>query len=190
MISRLFLLVTLCGLASCQTRSYAPPPQAAAVEQVEIEVRDFAGRPEVIAHVKGSLSTSAAQLIDARQSRVERTLIVEVLEQTPRGADRFEGLTAAPPFQASIPVEVLGLDPGPCILYLNGFELPFEIPRMQASPAYTDLAAAPSSPITLVDEFIPIEDTVPLSTGMRSVAPGAAIHTTPLVLSTQGTVSQ
>lgn len=176
---------------SCQTRSYAPPPQAAAVESVEIEVKDFAGRPEIIAHVKGNLSTSAAQLIDARQSRVERTLIVEVLEQTPRGADRIAGLTPAPPFQTSIPVEVLGLDPGPCLLYVNGIEMPFEIPRIQASPAsYPDLASAPISPITLVDEFIPIEDTVPLSSGIRAVAPGAEIHTAPLVLSPAVPVSQ
>lgn len=170
------------GLASCQTRPYAPPPQLATVNEVEIQVNQFAGRPEVIAQVRGNLSTSAAQLVDARQSRVERTLILEVLEQTPRGADRIAGLAAAPPFETRIPVEILGLEPGPCLLYVNGHEMPFEIPPLQASLASADMPSVPRSPITLVDEFLPIEDTVPLSSGIRSVAPGAEIHTSPLVI--------
>jgi len=176
-----FLAICFSLLAvSCQVKPYAPLPQPATVETVTVEVREFEGRPEVYALVKGRLSTSAAQLVDARQSRVERTLILEVLEQTPRGANLLPDLAATPPFETRIPIEILGLEPGPCLLNANGIETPFEIPTLHATLAFTDAPSVPFSPITLVDEFIPIEDTIPLGSGMRSVAPGVEISSPPL----------
>lgn len=174
--SRTIGLLPLCLLVSCQVKPYAPPPQVATVESVEVEIGEFAGRPEAYALVKGRLSSSAAQLIDARQSRVDRTLVLEVLEQTPRGATLLPDLAQSPPFETRIPIEILGLEPGPCLLYANGIEVPFEIPPLQAVVASVDPVMNRTSAVTLVDEFIPIEDTVPLSSGIRSIAPGAEVH--------------
>jgi hypothetical protein len=169
-------LLPLCLLVSCQMKPYAPPPQPVTVEQVEVEVGEFAGRPEAVAVVKGRLSSSVAQLIDARQSRVDRTLVLEVLEQTPRGATLLPDLAQSPPFETRIPIEILGLEPGPCLLYANGIEVPFEIPPLQAVLASVDPVMNRTPAVTLVDEFIPIEDTVPLSSGIRAVAPGAEVQ--------------
>ncbi len=169
-------LLPICLLVSCQVKPYAPPPQPATVESVEVEVGEFAGRPEAYAVVKGRLSSSAAQLIDARQSRVDRTLVLEVLEQTPRGATLLPDLAHSPAFETRIPIEILGLEPGPCLLYANGIEIPFEIPPLQAVVASVDPVMNRTPAITLVDEFIPIEDTVPLSSGIRAVAPGAEVQ--------------
>lgn len=160
---RLPLLLPALLAVSCQgVKPYAPLPQQARVESVEVEVRSFEGRPEAYAVVKGRLSTSAAQLIDPRQSRVERSLIIEVLEQTPRGANLLPDLTEAPPFEKRIPIEILGLEPGPCLLYVNGIATSFEIPPLQAALASEIPGPAAYAPsVTLVDEFIPIEDAVP-----------------------------
>jgi hypothetical protein len=174
--SRSIGLLPVCLLVSCQVKPYAPPPQPATVESVEVQVGEFAGRPEAVALVKGRLSSSAAQLIDARQSRVDRTLVLEVLEQTPRGATLLPDLAHSPSFETRIPIEILGLEPGPCLLYANGIEIPFEIPPLQAVVASVDPAMNRSPAITLVDEFIPIEDTIPLSSGIRAVAPGADVQ--------------
>lgn len=159
---RLLLLLSPTLIISCQVKPYAPLPQQAKVESVEVEVRSFEGRPEAYAIVKGHLSTSAAQLVDPRQSRVERSLLIEVLEQTPRGANLLPDLTAAPPFETRVPIEILGLEPGPCLLYVNGIATSFEVPSLQATLATgaSPVAAYPSS-VTLVDEFIPIEEAVP-----------------------------
>ncbi len=84
------------------------------VDSVEVEVgANSPGVPEAYAIVKGRLSSSAAQLIDARQSRVDRTLVLEVLEQTPRGATLLPDLAQSPPFETRIPIEILDLNPGP-----------------------------------------------------------------------------
>jgi len=129
------------------------------VVSVEVEIRDFEGRPEAFAVVNGHLSSSAAQLVDAKQSRENRTIFLEVLEQTPRGANLITDLAMAPPFQTRIPVELLGLSPGPCILMTNGVETPFVIPNLQAVLVSTDEHAPSREPaITLLDEFIPIEE--------------------------------
>lgn len=144
---------------SCQVKPYAPPPRPAEVTKVEIEVRDFEGRPEAYAVVSGNLSSSAAQLVDAKQSREDRTIFLEVLEQTPRGANLLSDLALSPPFQTRIPIELLGLPPGPCLLMTNGIETPFVIPSLHAalvSSEAPDPARAPA--ISLVDEFIPIEE--------------------------------
>jgi hypothetical protein len=161
-MQRLFLLLSPILMISCQVKPYAPLPHQAVVESVEIEVRSFEGRPEAYAVVKGHLSSSAAQLVDPRQSRVERSLLIEVLEQTPRGANLLPDLTAAPPFETRIPIEILGLEPGPCLLYVNGIATSFDVPSLQATLATqtSPLSAYPSA-VTLVDEFIPIEEAVP-----------------------------
>lgn len=174
--SRSIGLLPVCLLVSCQVKPYAPPPRPAMVESVEVEVGEFAGRPEAHALVKGRLSSTVAQLIDARQSRVDRTLVLEVLEQTPRGAVPLPDLAQAPSFETRIPIELLGLEPGPCLLYANGIAVPFEIPPLQAVIASVDPVAYRTPAITLVDEFIPIEDTVPLSSGIRAVAPGGEVR--------------
>lgn len=165
MVFRSFSLFVLGLLAvACQVKPYAPPPQAVSVESVEVEVTEFSGRPEVYALVKGHLSTTAAQLADTRQSRTERTLFVEVLEQTPRGASLMPDLGESPPFQTRVSVEILGLEPGPCLLHVNGIEVPFEIPLPRATLT-SAVPSEPASPITLLDEFIPIEDAVPPASG-------------------------
>lgn len=161
-MQRLFLLLPPILMVSCQVKPYAPLPQQARVESVEVEVRSFEGRPEAYAIVKGHLTSSAAQLVDSRQSRVERSLMIEVLEQTPRGANLLPNLTTAPAFETRVPIEILGLEPGPCLLYVNGIATSFEVPSIQATPTtQTSALAAYPSAVTLVDEFIPIEDAVP-----------------------------
>lgn len=145
---------------SCQVKPpYAPPPQTAVVESVEVEVVDFEGRPDVYALVKGRLSTTVAILVDAKQSREERTLFLEVLEQTPRGAVVLTDLAESPPFETRIPIETLGLVPGSYTLNANGILVEFEIPQIHATLLVDGATpAARNSAITLVDEFIPIED--------------------------------
>jgi hypothetical protein len=161
-MQRLFLLLSPILMVSCQVKPYAPLPQQARVESVDVEVRSFEGRPEAYAVVKGYLSSSAAQLVDPRQSRVERSLMIEVLEQTPRGANLLPDLTTAPPFETRVPIEILGLEPGPCLLYVNGIATSFEVPLLQATLATPVTPAVPHpSAVTLVDEFIPIEEAVP-----------------------------
>jgi len=126
---------------------------------VEIEVLDFEGRPEAYAVVSGNLSSSAAQLVDTKQSREDRTIFLEVLEQTPRGANLLSDLALSPPFQTRIPVELLGLPPGPCILVTNGIQTPFVIPSLQAILVSTDDDSPTREPaVSLIDEFIPIEE--------------------------------
>lgn len=154
-ISPLLCLLTV----SCQVKPYAPPPVAALVENVEIEVLDFEGRPEAYAYVEGRLSSSAAQLVDTRQSREDRTIVLEVLEQTPRGANLLPDLAMAPPFKTKISVELLGLSPGPCLLITNGIQTPFIIPSLQATLVSDEGVSPAREPaISLIDEFIPIEE--------------------------------
>ena len=159
-----FLCCSLPLLAvSCQVKApYAPPPQPAVVESVEVEVIDFEGRPDVYATVKGRLSTTVALLVDAKQSREERLLFLEVLEQTPRGATILTDLAESPPFQTRIPIETLGLEPGFYTLNANGMLTEFEIPQIHATLLVEGPgAAARPSAVTLVDEFIPIEEAGP-----------------------------
>jgi hypothetical protein len=149
---------------SCQVKPpYAPPPQPAVVESVEVAVIDFEGRPDVYATVKGRLSTTVAILVDAKQSREERTLFLEVLEQTPRGAVVLTDLAESPPFETRIPIETLGLEPGRYTLNANGILTEFEIPQIHATLLVDGAAPARrDSAITLVDEFIPIEEITPV----------------------------
>ncbi|MEX2577892.1 MAG: hypothetical protein WD342_02450 [Verrucomicrobiales bacterium] len=148
--------------ASCQVQPYMPPPQKALVESVEVEIRDFQGRPDAFAVVKGRLSSNAAQLVDHQQSREDGRLYLEVLEQTPRGASLLPNLTEGAPFQARIPIELLGLEPGVHALSANGVETTFELDPVHAqflsevNPASAN--AAPDEP--LKDELVPIEETV------------------------------
>ena len=80
------ILFALAVLATgCQVKSYAPPPQKADVETVEINLNNFHGRPEATAIVSGRLTSSAAQLVDAEQTREGNIIYVAVMEQTPRG---------------------------------------------------------------------------------------------------------
>jgi hypothetical protein len=133
------------------------------VESVEVEVFDFEGRPDVYALVKGRLSTTVAILVDAKQSREERTLFLEVLEQTPRGAVVLTDLAESPPFEIRIPIETLGLEPGSYTLNANGILVEFEIPQILATLLVEGTGAAPRNPaVTLVDEFIPIEEAGPM----------------------------
>lgn len=140
--------------AACQTRPYAPPPQAAQVESLEVVVGHFAGRPEAQAIVRGRLSSSAAQLVESRQSRDGRSLVLEVLEQTPRGAQPLPDLAESPPFETRVPIEILGLEPGPVVLHANGHSAEFEIPHLHAEPTVAEVPQARSRAITLVDEFV------------------------------------
>lgn len=163
MFGRLITLSLPLLVVSCQVKPpYAPPPQAAIVESVEIKIVDFEGRPDAYAVVKGRLSTTAAILVDAKQSREDRTLYLEVLEQTPRGATILTDLAESPPFETRIPIETLGLEPGSYVLNANGLLVPFEIPQIHAT-LLVNGGSAPTreSAVTLVDEFIPIEEAGP-----------------------------
>lgn len=141
---------------SCQVKPYAPPPQRAFLESVTVEIKDFHGRPDATAVVKGRLSTSVAQLVDPEQSREDGVLLIEVLEQTPRGADLLPDLKAGSSFETRIPIELLGLPPGPYRLVANELETQFVVPNPQAE-LYAEPVAHQHA-VTLVDEFIPIED--------------------------------
>jgi len=172
------LLLLPAFAVSCQVvRPYAPPPRPAVVDSVEVEVRDFEGRPEVNALIRGRLSGPAAQLVDTRQAREGRNLYLEILEQTPRGAGPApsgsrKGLSLfgnasrtepveMPPFETRVPVEILALDPGPCVLHANGVVTSFEIPQLHASLAGIP-PGVPETGGTVIDEFIPIEEIIPL----------------------------
>jgi len=153
-------------------RPYAPEPQPATVESVEVEVRRFHGRPEAYAVVRGRLSSRAAQLTAPRQSRDEDgNPRIEVMEQTPRGASLLPDASEPPPFQSRIPVELLGLGPGAYTLSANGVETTFEVPPLQAE-SYEPVATPvrDESAVRLVDEFIPIEETRYAESGATSPA--------------------
>ena len=113
----------------CQTTSYAPPPESAHVESVDVVVSDFHGRPDIYVDIKGRLSTNAAQLVDVEQSRGKgNRLIIDVREQTPRGGVSTNRLPS-PPFQTRVPLEVLGLMPGrEYIVDANGVTSSFRMP--------------------------------------------------------------
>lgn len=149
----------LLGL-SCQVKPpYAPPPRPAIVESVAVEVIDFEGRPDVFAAVKGRLSSSAAILVDAKQSRAGQILYVEILEQTPRATTILTDLAESPPFETRIPIGTLGLEPGRYTLEINGLLTEFEIPQLHATLLVSGgSSGAPDPAIVLVDEFIPIKE--------------------------------
>jgi hypothetical protein len=160
-VSRFYLSLLSISVfvASCQVQSYAPPPQQAQVESVEVEVNDFHGRPEAYATVKGTLTTSAAQLVDSKQSRDGDRLYLEVLEQTPRGANLLPDLAASPSFQTRVPIDLFGLDPGSYILSANGIETPIEVPAPRAETFSGEFPVSQEVPaVRIVDEFIPLED--------------------------------
>lgn len=160
-------------VSSCQLRReepYAPPPRLAAVEDVIVNVHNFAGRPEAIATVTGHLSSSVAQLTDSKQSRSEGALILEVLEQTPRGASPLGDAIEQTPFETQIPIEILGLDPGPHLLRVNGLEVNFELPLPRAEIA-SNKEGPPPSRITLVEEFIPMKTLPPYVVNLGSSPP-------------------
>lgn len=158
-----WLLCCGLGLAGCQTQPYAPPPQLAQVESLEVLVSEFHGRPDAVAVVRGRLSNPSAQLVDVRQSREGGRLLLEVQEQTPRGASLLpiEG-AAATDFERRVPLELLGLPPGDYLVEANGVVATMRLDPPQANPADAGTlaasAAAPAPSIRLVDEFIPIEE--------------------------------
>ena len=164
---RIILFASGLLAVSCQVKPYAPPPTPAVVESAEIEVMFFAGRPDAIVTVTGTLSSSAAMLVDPKQSLDGRTIFIEVLEQTPRGATLLPDLAETPSFKTRIPIELLGTEgPGQYILDTNGIQTPFEIPAIQASVSSNEETPMEyESRIRLIDEFIPIEESgmVPLN---------------------------
>lgn len=154
-----FVLFAAGVLCSCQVRPYAPPPQAAFVESVSVESSAFQGRPEVNVFVKGRLSSTVAQLVDAKQYRDGDRLYIDIMEQTPRGAEPLPDLAGAPSFETSQSLEVMGLDfDRPYVLVVNGIESELIIPSPRAE-AVGDLAflratnssAATTPPDTMVD---------------------------------------
>ena len=122
-------LIGLVLTAGCRTVPYAPPPQKATVEKVEVTVSDFYGRPDVFATISGRLSSNAAQLVDVEQSRgPDQNLVLLVKEQTPRGGVSTNRIPN-PPFQTRVPLEVLGLTPGQIYtVSANGVQTQFEMP--------------------------------------------------------------
>ena len=149
--------------ASCQiarkNEPYAPLARPTTVESVEVVTREFHGRPEAYAKVKGTLSTSVAQLVDPKQSRDGNVLYLEVLEQTPRASGLIAEFVESPEFEKIIPIELLGLLPGKYIVNTNGIESELEIPAMRARTFSDEVSASHRKPgYEIVDEFIPIED--------------------------------
>lgn len=130
-----FLLLFLgLGITGCSVKPYAPPPEKAVVEELEVELHDFYGRLEAYATVRGRLSSNVAVLTDAKQSRDGGILYIEVYEQTPRGAAPMVASTGPPPFQSRIPIEILGLNPGEYIVSANGVQASLEIPDLSQLP--------------------------------------------------------
>ncbi|NLT70406.1 MAG: hypothetical protein GXX91_06900 [Verrucomicrobiaceae bacterium] len=162
---RIFSLSLFSLIVSCQTKPpYAPPPRPALVESVAVEVGEFGGRPDVSAVVSGHLSSTAALLVDPRQSREGQVISLEVLEQTPRATTLLTDLGESPPFETRIPIGTLGLEPGRYTLAVNGLLAEFEIPPIQASLLVPgDRPGPPDPAIVLVDEFIPIQKVTPTS---------------------------
>jgi hypothetical protein len=156
-------LCTAAALVSCQiarkNEPYAPPARPATVESVEVITREFHGRPEAYAKIRGTLSTSMAQLVDPKQSRDGNVLYLEVLEQTPRASGLIAEFVESPEFEKIIPIELLGLLPGKYIVNTNGIESELEIPAMRARTFSDEVSASHRKPgYEIVDEFIPIED--------------------------------
>jgi hypothetical protein len=162
-VSYRFLVIAPFLLAvSCQVKPYAPPPKAAMVESAEVSIQSFQGRPDAFVLVKGRLSSSVAQLVDPVQTREDGKILIEVLEQTPRGATSLTDLGTMPSYETRIPVELLGMDAGPCVLNVNGIEVTFEIPGPRATLVSHDPAEMiHATTVSLVDQFVPIEDTLP-----------------------------
>lgn len=157
--------IALLALSSCQVQPYAPPPQKAFVETLEVQIKDFEGRPDAQAVVSGRMSSNVAQLVDHQQSRDGDRLYIDVLEQTPRGATLVPNLTDSAPFQTIIPIDLLGLEPGVYTVSANGIETTLEIPTLRAEATEGEYLAATSTssttaPPEVVDEFIAIEDSV------------------------------
>lgn len=124
-------------MVSCQTTPYAPPAQKARVETVDISISDFHGRPDIFATIRGNLSSNAAQLIDVKQSRSEgNVLVIEIKEQTPRGAISTNKIPN-PPFQTRFPLEVLGLEPNRVyVVDANGVRTQFTMPEESETAGY------------------------------------------------------
>ncbi len=175
---RIILFISSLLAVSCQVEPYAPPAVPATVETAEVEIRFFAGRPDAIVTVTGTLSSSAAMLVDPKQFRDGKTLFIEVLEQTPRGASLLPDLGATPAFKTRIPIELLGTEgPGVYTLDTNGLLTTFEIPEIQATVSTGEETPAEyDSRIKLVDEFIPIEEHGIVPSGF--VEPAVAIPPT------------
>lgn|GEM_PF-731547 len=164
------LLVLL--VVSCTSKPYAPPPQKARVDGLEVILHNFQGRLEAYALVQGRLSSSVAQLVDAEQYREGNILFVDVLEQTPRGALGELSVTGPPPFQTRIPIEILGLRPGEYIVHANGIESTLEIPRSIEAIASYDGFQVPGAEATPVIPPVPrsaISDAV--GTGFPASSP-------------------
>ena len=122
------LLLFLFG--GCKTKAYAPPAKEAQVDSVEVSIRNFEGRPDAVAVVKGHLSSSVSQLVDAKQSRQGKVLQISVMEQTPRGAVPPADLGKAPTFERGFPIDILGLEPGKYTVVANGKSAVLEIPEV------------------------------------------------------------
>lgn len=157
------LPIILFGLAvlatGCQVKPYAPPPQKADVETVEINLSNFHGRPEATAVVSGRLTSSAAQLVDAEQTREGNIVYVAIMEQTPRGAALLPDLTMSPQYQTSIQLDLLGLTPGTYTVSVNDVLAELEIPSIEATTSNGNIASTNPDTSELTNALIPIEDT-------------------------------
>ena len=159
---RVLVIAPFLLTVSCQVKTYAPPPRPALVESAEVTIQEFQGRPDAFVLVKGQLSSSVAQLVDPVQTREDGKVFIEVLEQTPRGATPLADLGTMPPYETKIPIELLGMDTGPCMLNVNGIEVSFEIPNPRATLVLQNpVETLHVSAVSVADEFIPIEDSIP-----------------------------
>lgn len=96
------------------------------VETLTVEVRDFHGRPDVFADIRGRLSSNVAVLMDVEQTRDDHNLYLIVTESTPLGSISTR---SDPPFQTRVPMEVLGLVRGRTYqVHANGVVAEFTMP--------------------------------------------------------------
>lgn len=116
------------------------------VQQVDVQVSDFYGRPDIYADIKGRLSSNAAQLVDTKQSRGKGNVIyVEVYEQTPLGGTGTNRVPN-PPFQTRIPLEVAGLKPGQVyVVDANGAKTHFRMPMLQDDGSFVSSSMTSTS---------------------------------------------
>lgn len=125
------------------------------------------------ARVQGRLATSAAQLVDSPQRRDGNRIYLDIMEQTPRGADLTVDLAHSPEYERIVPIDILGLEPGSYLLSVNGIESVIEVPALPGASSASEIPAAAN----IRDEMIAIEDMVLFDPVPAAPAPNA--HATP-----------
>ncbi len=166
------LLPLFCG--GCKTKPYAPAPKTVQVESIEVFLRDFEGRPDAYAIVKGQLSSMVAQLVDASQTREGRILHITVMEQTPRGAIAKPDLGRSASFEKRIPIDLMGLEAGRYTVEANGMSAILEIPEVFEITRQNPAQSVPQHKVKWKPAPLPAGTVKMMPPAQVNQAPGAA----------------